>query len=716
MSEHSIYTTGGTVQAGSGIYLPRQADEDLLALCQQGALSYVLTPRQMGKSSLMINTANRLREEGRHCAIVDLQALGTDCTTAEEWYLGFLVVIEPYLELETNVVQWWQQHTHLGFTQRMTLFFEQVLLAEVLEQVIIFVDEIDSTLSLDFTDDFFAVIRYLFLARAEQEALHRLSFVLIGVATPGDLIRDPQRTPFNVGQRVDLTDFTWSEALPLAAGLGVSGVQAEGVMKEVLDWTGGHPYLTQRLCGALVEAGDLSVEQVVHKTFFGQMSEQDSNLQLVRDMLTKKSPDIFETLTIYQAVRRNRLLVEDEEQSIIKSHLKLSGIVKREGKSLKIRNVIYKTVFDDRWINSHLPINWRKRLQRAAFALIGVILFSSVPLAGYGLWQADLARKNANNANEQASFAQKNAEDAETQRQVASMNEQEAKKQTALAQKNLVEANRQRQIAINNEQEAKKQATLAQENAKATEQQRQIAINNEQEAKKQATLAQENAKATEQQRQVALMNEQEAKKQATLAQENAKATEQQRQIAINNEQEAKKQATLAQENAKATEQQRQIALMNEQEAKKQATLAQQNSVKAEQQRQIAFKNEQEAKKQTALAQQNLVEAEQQRQIAFKNEQEAIKQAALAQKNAEDAEKQRKIAIKNEREAIKQTALAKTSLSAQLLSARALELRNVVPQISLLLAIESHKLTVLKKTEIRLLRQFKSEVQRLGVFP
>ena len=65
--------------------------------------------------------------------------------------------------------------------------------------MVIFIDEIDSTLSLPFTDDFYAAIRYVYNARARAPEFQRLSFVLIGVATPSDLISDPKRTPFNIG-------------------------------------------------------------------------------------------------------------------------------------------------------------------------------------------------------------------------------------------------------------------------------------------------------------------------------------------------------------------------------------------------------------------------------------------------------------------------------------------------------------------------------------
>src|SRR5207248_4877531 len=108
-------------------------------------------------------------------------------------------------------------------------FFKDVVLREVDAPIVIFVDEIDTTLSLAFTDDFFAAIRSCYDARARSAAFGRLSFVLIGVATPGDLIHDPRRTPFNIGQRVEMTDFSLAEAAPLAEGLGLPPDQAQQV-------------------------------------------------------------------------------------------------------------------------------------------------------------------------------------------------------------------------------------------------------------------------------------------------------------------------------------------------------------------------------------------------------------------------------------------------------------------------------------------------------
>ena len=93
----SFYTTGGTVQAGDGIYLQRSADAELLQLCQESEFAYILTARQVGKSSLMGATADSLRQRHVLPLVLDLQSIGVEAT-AEQWYLGLLIELERDLE------------------------------------------------------------------------------------------------------------------------------------------------------------------------------------------------------------------------------------------------------------------------------------------------------------------------------------------------------------------------------------------------------------------------------------------------------------------------------------------------------------------------------------------------------------------------------------------------------------------------------------------
>ena len=466
--KHAIYTTGGTVQAGGGLYISRRADDELFNLCRQSAFAYVLTARQTGKSSLMIQTAGRLAKENIRSVIIDLTQIGAQ-VTPEQWYLGLLAVIEDQLALSTDAVAWWEATPHLGLAQRITKFFEEVLLRDVAEPVVVFVDEIDATLGLDFTDDFYAAIRYLYNARAIKPEFKRLSFALLGAATPGDLTRDPQRMPFDIRHSVELGDFTYEEAAPLAEGLNLPPGEAKQALRWAMKWTNGHPYLTQRLCMAMVEARHLrwteaDVDRVVADTFLGAMSEQDGNLQFVRDMLTKRAPDVEGALTTYEEIRAGNA-VRDEERSPVITHLKLSGVVRREGAELRTRNLIYETVFDEQWVKDHLPFNWRKRVRPAAAGLIAATFIISLPTAFYALNQGrklaktlaeagdalkaeEAKRKIAEQSSAEALALKKTAEDAFREAESA---RRRAEESAQLARANAIDAGRQRDIAQSRE-------------------------------------------------------------------------------------------------------------------------------------------------------------------------------------------------------------------------------------------------------------------------
>lgn len=164
-----------------------------------------------------------------------------------------------------------------------------------MSNIVVFIDEIDSTINFPFsTDDFFAAIRTCYNARVTNSEFRRLTFVLLGTATPSDLMKDKLRTPFNIGYQIDLTDFTFNEAKPLAVGFGINQQENEKILKYILYWTSGHPYLTQNLCKAVEteKSKDLSeqnIARVVDKKFpSDEVNPLDTHLGRIQEFLLYK--------------------------------------------------------------------------------------------------------------------------------------------------------------------------------------------------------------------------------------------------------------------------------------------------------------------------------------------------------------------------------------------------------------------------------------------
>lgn len=152
------YQIGGSLSSNAPSYVERQADVELYSALKQGEFCYVLSSRQMGKSSLLVRTRHRLQLEGFKCSSVDMTNIGSENTTPSQWYKGIVGELWSGFKLlgKINLKTWWQEQEDISVLQRLSRFIAEVLLVQFpTERLLIFIDEIDSILSLDFpVDDF----------------------------------------------------------------------------------------------------------------------------------------------------------------------------------------------------------------------------------------------------------------------------------------------------------------------------------------------------------------------------------------------------------------------------------------------------------------------------------------------------------------------------------------------------------------------------------
>ncbi|CAD5969617.1 AAA-like domain-containing protein [Planktothrix agardhii] len=370
---NSAYQIGGSLAQDAPTYVVRKADFDLYSQLQQGHFCYVLNSRQMGKSSLLVKTRYRLQQEGFQCATLDMTRIGSEMVTEQQWYKGIVTELWRGFNLlgKFNLKNWWKEQSEVSVIQRISNFIEDILLVEFPGQkLIIFVDEIDSILSLNFkVDDFFALIRFCYNQRAINPEYNRISFALFGVATPSALISDRTRTPFNIGKAIELSGFTLNEVQPLIEGLEPKITNAKAIMQEIIAWTGGQPFLTQKICQLVINFTEKTINQIliippgtegfwveslVRSQIIYKWESQDEpeHLKTIRNRIQNNPDHIGRILGIYQDILRNLEVLTDDSNE--QSELILSGLVIKYTGFLRVKNRIYQEVFDLDWVNQQL--------------------------------------------------------------------------------------------------------------------------------------------------------------------------------------------------------------------------------------------------------------------------------------------------------------------------------------------------------------------------
>ena len=364
MTNFNYYKLGGSLEYQHPTYVIRQADSDLYEGLKNGDLCYVLNSRQMGKSSLRVHTMKQLKEEGIKCASVDLTRIGSHVTPSE-WYGGLVSeLLRGFgLSKKVNFGTWWREREFLPPKQRLSELIDDVLLTEFSGKIIIFIDEVDSILRISFKDDFFAFIRACYNQRADNPEYQRLTFCLLGVATPSNLIADKNRTPFNIGRAIELNGFQLNEVESLMQGLEDIVARPQTILSEVLNWTGGQPFLTQKLCQLICISSNSFpkfqekeyVEKLVQTQIIENWEAQDEpeHLKTIRDRILQSSENqTGRLLGLYQQILQEGEIIADDSPE--QTQLRLTGlIVKQQGK-LRIYNCIYAEIFNQIWLDKVL--------------------------------------------------------------------------------------------------------------------------------------------------------------------------------------------------------------------------------------------------------------------------------------------------------------------------------------------------------------------------
>ncbi|MGK7913548.1 MAG: CHASE2 domain-containing protein [Synechococcus sp.] len=417
------YQAGGSLDAQHPYYIRRQADRQLYEALIAGEFCSVLNARQMGKSSLMVQVMSQLQNVDIRCATIDMSRICGEGVTPEQFYKGMAIELWRSLGLmgSFDLLGTWRGWGDLAPVQKWSLVVDR-LLDNVLEsfelesfeldsagaallgnhisnrqisnqeipnkqtsmRLVVFVDEVDSVLHLPFpVYDFLATLRSYYNQRSIKSQYNRLTFALFGTATPAELMGDRRATPFNIGTAISLSGFERQEAQPLARGLEGYTHNPDEALQEILAWTGGQPFLMQRVCRLVTEREPAEDEQISDRQLIAdivqsrvidnwELQDVPEHLRTIRDRLTRTPATANRLLGLYKQVLQSDIgqpncdpsqdgdpaQADKHPSSVDGKHpyydLMLSGIVSDDLGQIRVKNPIYRTIFDENWVEGQL--------------------------------------------------------------------------------------------------------------------------------------------------------------------------------------------------------------------------------------------------------------------------------------------------------------------------------------------------------------------------
>lgn len=331
------------------LYVDRVADKQLREIIHDmGRPGYILVARQMGKTNLLINAKKKLEQSEDIFAYIDLS---NRYDTDRECFRSIVdTILEANIDrLESTVNEiYTDRETKTTTAHREHSRELRKILQAIKGKLIISLDEIDSLTSASYSDKIFAHVRSIYFERINFKEYERLSYIISGVAEPSEIIKDKSISPFNIGQKILLGDFTYSEfeSFIIKAQLDFS----ESTRERIFHWCNGNPRLSWEVCSVLE---DIKIN--------GQIITDGQVDQTIQDLYLTKfdRPPVDHIRALVESDKELReaviSIIYGKAEALsdrIKSRLYLAGILGSDYEfgNIRIKNKIIEESLDESWL------------------------------------------------------------------------------------------------------------------------------------------------------------------------------------------------------------------------------------------------------------------------------------------------------------------------------------------------------------------------------
>lgn len=334
------------------LYINRSADTQLQqTIVDMGRPGYILVARQMGKTNLLLNAKSTLSNYSDKFIYIDISNPFPDIRSFFQNIINTFFDSCPEIDIKTlELIEEQRKKTPSLPPHKEHENELRHIIRAIVGKLVICLDEIDALTKTNYSDEVFSFIRSIYFAgRANFSEFQRLTYVLSGVAEPSELIKDKAVSPFNIGEKIYLDDFSFSEFNTFVKKAKLKFDNE--VIEHIYYWTNGNPRLSWDICARLedfilnnqpitIEIVDSTIADMYLKSFdlppidhIRTLVEED---RLVRDAIMAIHYNKSETIA-----------------DAMRSRLYLSGITKPDqsnNRKITIRNQLLIESLSEKWI------------------------------------------------------------------------------------------------------------------------------------------------------------------------------------------------------------------------------------------------------------------------------------------------------------------------------------------------------------------------------
>ncbi|MGK7941746.1 MAG: AAA-like domain-containing protein [Crocosphaera sp.] len=301
-----------------------------------GGLVIIKSPRNMGKTSLVLRILEDYKQQGFHSIYLNLGLAEKDILSDLDKSLRWLCMrISQELNIEPQLSLYW--HKDLGSKSSCTDYFENYLLPLIKVPLVLTIDELDRVLE---NHEVFEELFSLF--KAWQEKSQQLSIwekmrLILVQSTETFVIKSLHYTPLKIGREIQVGCFETEEVESLIQ-LNKTNIKDIKKFKQVIEFLGQHPGLIGLTLYHLTHQ-NITLEKLL-KTAATDTGIYQHHLQHYFKIL-QKFPDLG---TMF-----NKLLTQTNIvglDPILSGQLKSLGLIKQTNENtLQVSSQLYHSYF-----------------------------------------------------------------------------------------------------------------------------------------------------------------------------------------------------------------------------------------------------------------------------------------------------------------------------------------------------------------------------------